>query len=48
MIASRLSLAAMSVVLLLALACCGKKGPPEAPGPNDQIIYPRTYPAPDH
>jgi predicted small lipoprotein YifL len=38
-------------VLLLAaslacamLAACGKKGPPEAPGPPDQITWPRTYP----
>jgi predicted small lipoprotein YifL len=26
------------------LAGCGKKGPPDAPGPPDQIIYPKTYP----
>lgn len=36
----------MAVVMLsaLALAGCGKKGPPEPPGPPDQIIWPRTYP----
>jgi len=27
-----------------ALAACGKVGPPEAPGPPDQITYPKTYP----
>ncbi|NOG70746.1 lipoprotein [Roseicella sp. DB1501] len=27
-----------------ALAGCGRAGPPRAPGPKDQIIYPRTYP----
>jgi predicted small lipoprotein YifL len=34
---------------LLALGCvlgaCGKKGPPEPPGPPDRITYPRTYPS---
>lgn len=36
---------AMSILLLAAgaLAACGKKGPPQAPG-EDQ--YPRQYPAP--
>lgn len=39
-----------AVVLLLAitalsLAACGKKGAPLPPGPADQIIYPRAYPA---
>ena len=38
--------AALLVVLAaLALAACGKKGAPEAPGPPSQIIFPRTYPA---
>jgi predicted small lipoprotein YifL len=32
------------VVGLLLLSACGKKGPPEPPGPPDQITYPRTYP----
>ncbi len=32
------------VLALLALAACGKKGQPAAPGPADQITYPRTYP----
>ena len=29
----------------LALAGCGKRGSPSAPGPTDQVIYPRIYPA---
>lgn len=36
-----------AVLLLLAalmLAACGKKGPPTAPGPANEIISPRTYP----
>ncbi len=34
------------VVLALALliAGCGKKGAPEAPGPADQVVYPKVYP----
>ena len=28
----------------LALAACGKIGPPSPPGPPDQIGYPKTYP----
>ena len=34
-----------AVLMILALAACGKRGPPVQPGPPDQIIYPRTYPA---
>jgi predicted small lipoprotein YifL len=30
---------------VLALGACGKKGPPSAPGPADQIIYPHPYPS---
>ena len=26
------------------LSACGKKGPPEPPGPPSAIIYPKTYP----
>ena len=33
------------LALTLALAACGKKGPPQPPGPADQVIYPRQYPA---
>ena len=28
----------------LSLGACGKKGPPSAPGPQNEIIYPRTFP----
>ena len=39
----------MRAVLALAVAlgvlvACGKKGPPEPPGPPDKIRYPKTYP----
>jgi len=38
-----------AVVLVIVLACtlagCGKKGPPSAPGPAQDIIYPKQYPA---
>ena len=34
-----------TIVLALALlAGCGKKEAPTAPGPADQITYPRSYP----
>ncbi len=36
---------ALALVLAVALAACGKKGPPSPPGPADQVTYPRTYPA---
>lgn len=29
----------------LALAACGRSGPIRAPGPPDQITYPRAYPS---
>ena len=38
----------MIVALLVGLSlltACGKKGPNEAPGPQDKIIYPKMYPA---
>lgn len=38
-----LLLAALAFALLLT--ACGKKGPPSAPGPQNEVIYPRTYPA---
>ena len=40
---------ALLALLLLAppLAACGKVGPPRQPGPASEIIYPRSYPAPD-
>lgn len=34
------------VVLAFALlAGCGRKGPPSPPGPPEDVIYPRVYPA---
>ena len=32
------------LALLLTLAACGKKGPPDPPGPPNEITWPRTYP----
>jgi hypothetical protein len=39
----------MRAVLALAVALgllvgCGKKGPPDPPGPANQVTYPKTYP----
>ena len=36
--------AALIIVLLFTLTACGKKGPPDPPGPPNQVTYPRTYP----
>jgi len=33
------------LVALVLLAACGKKGAPSAPGPADEVRYPRTYPS---
>ena len=33
------------LLLTLTLAACGRKGPPNPPGPADQITFPRSYPA---
>lgn len=37
--------ALIALALAVALAGCGKKGPPSPPGPADQVIFPRAYPA---
>ncbi len=34
----------LALLALAPLAGCGRAGPPRAPGPKDQIIYPRSYP----
>ncbi len=38
------ALATLALAAFL-LAACGKKGAPAAPGPKDEIIYPKTYPS---
>ena len=43
---TRLVLLLLAATLLgLPLAGCGRKGAPRAPGPTDQIIYPKIYPS---
>ncbi len=32
------------LLVLIGLAACGKKGPPEPPGPPEKVTYPRIYP----
>ena len=32
------------LLVVLTLACCGKKGPPDPPGPPNEITWPRMYP----
>ncbi|HEX3401582.1 MAG TPA: lipoprotein [Acetobacteraceae bacterium] len=34
----------VAVSCLLAIAGCGKKGPPTPPGPPSEITWPRVYP----
>jgi len=36
-----------ALLLALALAACGRAGPPRPPGPPEAINYPRVFPAPD-
>ncbi len=36
----------LAIGLALAVAGCGKKGPPSPPGPPSAITYPKSYPAP--
>jgi predicted small lipoprotein YifL len=36
--------ALLGAAIGLLLAACGKKGPPEPPGPSGAITYPKTYP----
>jgi predicted small lipoprotein YifL len=37
--------AVLLLLMALALAACGRKGAPVPPGPPNEVIYPRTYPA---
>lgn len=42
---ARLMAGILALTLLSgALAACGKKGPPDPPGPPEKVTYPRTYP----
>jgi predicted small lipoprotein YifL len=34
----------LMMTALAALAACGKLGSPTAPGPANQITYPKSYP----
>jgi predicted small lipoprotein YifL len=34
-----------ALALAALLAACGKRGPPEPPGPADKVSYPKQYPA---
>ena len=38
--------AALLLGCALALAACGKKAPPQPPGPSDQVTWPHKYPTP--
>jgi predicted small lipoprotein YifL len=42
-IAALLLLAALLLAPLM-LTACGKKGPPDPPGPPNEIIWPKVYP----
>ena len=33
------------LIVLVLLAGCGKKGSPSAPGPANEVTYPRSYPS---
>jgi len=33
-----------ALTLASPLVACGKKGPPDPPGPAGEITYPRSYP----
>jgi len=37
--------AALLLLALCLLAACGKKGDPVPAGPQDEVIWPRSYPA---
>lgn len=37
--------AAAAVLALVLLAGCGKKGAPAAPGPMEEIVFPKQYPS---
>ena len=35
----------LAAAMVATLAACGKKGPPDPPGPADKVNYPKQYPA---
>ncbi|HET6608830.1 MAG TPA: lipoprotein [Rhodopila sp.] len=35
----------LALAMGLLLSACGKKGPPDPPGPKDKITYPKSYPS---
>jgi hypothetical protein len=37
---------ALLLIAAIALAACGKVGPPRPAGPPEQIIWPHAYPKP--
>ncbi|HTC10474.1 MAG TPA: lipoprotein [Acetobacteraceae bacterium] len=37
--------AALLLLSALVLTACGKKGPPDPPGPPSEIIWPHAYPS---
>lgn len=39
------ALIAPMLIASMLLAGCGKKGSPNAPGPANEVSYPRTYPS---
>jgi hypothetical protein len=41
----RVGLLVCCLACFVLLAGCGKRGSPEPPGPPDQVIYPKVYPA---
>ena len=43
--ARAVAIALLALALGVGLTACGKKGPPDPPGPPEKIIYPKTYPS---
>ncbi len=40
----RALLLAVMLTGVCLLAACGKKGPPDPPGPPSQVTFPKSYP----
>ncbi len=41
---SAILLPTLALIAAMALAACGKIGPPTPPGPPEDITYPKIYP----